>query len=508
MSAASSIAFVTGALTGHRAAMVRRFVAAFGEPGSGRHIVHEAFPVAAPAVDLDTAGYIVSLGVELLESAPTTVRFASQLAELRQGRPGRRGKFVMVGPRLSLTAANADEWIPRTPDEVSGFAWEIANVLLRDDMHQARDLEGFDDLTSRASSVEPSPEAERIARELVEHGPAAFVGAGASFLNALVGRPEIEVDPLPFTPWSALEGDRESAVEVRTLQDALSEAPPDVVFVADTNPLYSETSDRFQEWLAGAGFRVAVSSFLDETAAACNVILAESMSFERFEDAVPAGIGYPVASLQAPLLARTLYDTRSMPDALIAIGKAAGQEDAFAWSSYEAALREAWAGLDISWRDALRQGGYWDLSGSGRRERPASLTDDETQAETVPEGDDPILHVYSSTPLGDGRHAHLPYLQELSDPITGVRWGSVVEIASERALSLGIESGDLVELTGGAGTLTAEAFVTPGIHPDVVAVAAGQGHGAYGRYATGRGVNAFTLLDGGLTRVRLRKVTA
>ena len=83
-------------------------------------------------------------------------------------------------------------------------------------------------------------------------------------------------------------------------------------------------------------------------------------------------------------------------------------------------------------------------------------------------------------------------------------------IATERADALGITSGDLVEVSSEWGTVEAAAFVTPGIHPGVVAIAAGQGHTHNGRYANHRGVNAYSLLgqkpDG--TSVNIRKVSS
>jgi hypothetical protein len=105
------------------------------------------------------------------------------------------------------------------------------------------------------------------------------------------------------------------------------------------------------------------------------------------------------------------------------------------------------------------------------------------------------LHIYPSTAFGDGRSARLPYLQDLADPVTGIRWGSVVEIAEGDARGLGIRSGDTVELTAGDRTVTAPAYVSQGIVPGVVALAAGQGHTASGRHAEGRGVNAYSLLE-------------
>jgi len=105
------------------------------------------------------------------------------------------------------------------------------------------------------------------------------------------------------------------------------------------------------------------------------------------------------------------------------------------------------------------------------------------------------LHIYPSTAFGDGRSARLPYLQDLADPVTGVRWGSVVEIAESDARELGIKSGDTVELTVSDRRLSAPAHVSQGIVPGVVALAAGQGHTANGRHADGRGVNAYSLLE-------------
>ncbi|HJS74397.1 MAG TPA: molybdopterin dinucleotide binding domain-containing protein, partial [Vicinamibacteria bacterium] len=92
----------------------------------------------------------------------------------------------------------------------------------------------------------------------------------------------------------------------------------------------------------------------------------------------------------------------------------------------------------------------------------------------------------------------------LADPVTGVRWGSVVEIAERDAAELGIRSGDAVEIQAGESMLTAPAHVSQGIVPGVVALAAGQGHAANGRHASGRGVNAFALTEGA---IEVRKAT-
>src|SRR4029453_7141226 len=64
-----------------------------------------------------------------------------------------------------------------------------------------------------------------------------------------------------------------------------------------------------------------------------------------------------------------------------------------------------------------------------------------------------------------------------------------------------VQAGDNLTVPTAAGSITAPAYVYLGIQPETVAVALGQGHTAYGRYAQGIGVNAVDALgasfDGG-----------
>ena len=92
------------------------------------------------------------------------------------------------------------------------------------------------------------------------------------------------------------------------------------------------------------------------------------------------------------------------------------------------------------------------------------------------------------------RIAHLPWLQEMPDPLTSAMWSSWVEINPATAAKLGIGDGDIVDVTSAHGTLRSPAVITPGIAPDIVAMPMGQGHTKFTRYATGRGENPAQLL--------------
>ncbi len=96
-------------------------------------------------------------------------------------------------------------------------------------------------------------------------------------------------------------------------------------------------------------------------------------------------------------------------------------------------------------------------------------------------------------------------------------WGSWLEINPQTARQLGIQQGDLVEVSSMAGSIQLPAVLYPGIRPEVVASPLGQGHQGFGRYADRRGVNPLQLIVTpqqpdqqlpvwGGTRVALRRI--
>ena len=101
---------------------------------------------------------------------------------------------------------------------------------------------------------------------------------------------------------------------------------------------------------------------------------------------------------------------------------------------------------------------------------------------------------YISQQFGDGSAAHLPWLQEMPDPLTSAMWSSWVEINPQTAERLHIAQGDVVEISSAHGVVRAPAMMFPGIAPDVIAMPVGQGHERFTRYASGRGANPIAIL--------------
>ncbi|MGH9393194.1 MAG: twin-arginine translocation signal domain-containing protein, partial [Terriglobales bacterium] len=106
--------------TGSLDAVIRQWLAAQGAPPPlyYEHFSHDALRQAmqasygravVPAFQLERAKYIVSFGAEFLETWVSNVQFAGDFAAAHSyGHTRTPARFLAVGPRLSLTAANAD----------------------------------------------------------------------------------------------------------------------------------------------------------------------------------------------------------------------------------------------------------------------------------------------------------------------------------------------------------------------------------------------------------------
>jgi molybdopterin-containing oxidoreductase family iron-sulfur binding subunit len=120
------IACVTPLVTGSLDHLVETWLQALG---GGRRIRYEAVSYASlleanrdvfgisaiPFYNLEQAELILSFGADFLETWLSPVEYARQFAAMRTYRQGSMGRFAYIGPRLSLTAANADEWIAIRP---------------------------------------------------------------------------------------------------------------------------------------------------------------------------------------------------------------------------------------------------------------------------------------------------------------------------------------------------------------------------------------------------------
>jgi anaerobic selenocysteine-containing dehydrogenase len=118
---------------------------------------HQGYPAVwamqglkrAVGYDLAQTRYVLSFGSQWLDHHWSPAQAAETFAALRGGRQAVRPKFVHIEPRLSLTAAKADEWIPIRPGTEGALALGLAHVLLREGLYDREFVEylthGFED---------------------------------------------------------------------------------------------------------------------------------------------------------------------------------------------------------------------------------------------------------------------------------------------------------------------------------------------------------------------------
>ncbi len=498
-----------------------------------------------PEVDFANANYLLSFNANLFETFLSPVRYIYSYGHFRQGRPGIRGKFVHAEPRLSQTASCADEWLPIKPGTEGLLALAMANVIVSEKLYDAsvaQSATGFAEWSAALGSYAPEKVAaeidvpaasiQRVAREFAQRRPSVAIGdsrdvnslLAINALNALVGA---------FgQPGGVLLGADEpgvqasgSALDIHTLMNAMGGNQVKALLVFDTNPLFTlPEAAKLRSALSNVPFVASFASFLDETAAMADLILPSHVPLERWLDDVPEpGVGFPVRTLGQPAVLPR-FDTRDPVDVLIETAKALGGNAATAlpFANAAAAVKESFrsahalqagstvdADFDAFYRKVTAAGGWWNPPAAVTGETAAKLANRPPPAANRVRFVTPIqvsarayageaaqmpflLHVYPSAAFADGRAAHLPWLQELPDPMTSVMWGSWVEINTETAHKLDIQEGDVLTIRSPHGTVELPAFLYPGLRPDVIAIPVGQGHTQYGRYAS-RGANPLQL---------------
>src|SRR5262245_36451800 len=126
--------------------IVERFAAGVGTPNLVSYDPFDPAPIRKamelvtgvsrlPAVDFGNANFLLSFNANLFETFLSPVRNIHAYGHMRQGRPGIRGTFVHAEPRLSQTAACADEWLPIRPGTEGLLALSIAHVIVSEKLY-------------------------------------------------------------------------------------------------------------------------------------------------------------------------------------------------------------------------------------------------------------------------------------------------------------------------------------------------------------------------------------
>ncbi len=527
------IAFITGDVSGHQKVLLGNYMDSLG---SKNHFVYEAaapavvraanlkaYGVEMPRYRIDKAKVVLSFGADFLGTWVSPVHFAQQYAAFRKGVDGQRGVLIQAESKMTLTGANADRWLAVRPGTEGILALGIINALGIATGDVAQLVKDYDKArVSRDTGVEPS-HIDKIAAILRLRSPSLVLAGSAAegyvhgmqnaeainLLNYVLGNVGKTIESPVSVPFPQLAPSKGNTASLKRLNDDLAAGKYKVLFNIATNPVFTApASYKFGDSMAKAGFKVAFAHYLDETALQADLVLPLDSEMEDWGTHVPEYLTETAQiNIQQPLMERLHANTRGMGDILLALVKQRKPEEYKAFDDYYGYLRGAMlqnkgalGGAekddDNFWNDTLSNG-IVKLSGpSSALSGKADVAGLKLPAPREADKEYPLRLIASVTSnLRDGRHTNQPWIQESPDPLTTIVWDSWIEMHPKKAAELGIVEGDIVKVTSRTGSISAQVYVFPGIHPEAVSIPIGRGHEAMGRYAKGYGVNPFSIMD-------------
>ncbi len=518
------VAFVTELITGTRKDLVERWLGALGSKG---HIIYETYAYeglrranqqvfgtdALPTYRIDQADFLISFGANFLETWLSNVQYARQFMVFHQLKEGGKNQFIYVGPRYSLTAANADLWVSVAPPG----QLLVARGLLRAVMDaggggerksQAEALVGGLSLDQVQKETGVGPETiRRMARMLLRSQKPLVLAEGLNCSDPQATQTAVAVNVLcsffPGTRSLIDFGDPSSLAmaaplaQIKELTERMQRGEIDILLLDRANPLFHlPPSWGFQKALQAVPMVVTFSSAPDETSEFARLILPTHTFYESWGDYSPRK---SVRGILQPTMG-PIFDSRPFEDILISTGKKLFGENSFPWKDSYEMLRQSWvwgrkgADAEVFWQETLKRGGVWQGQG-GEAPRttfapaplpsapPSAAPSGHPPSEPQPKPETSFHFItYPTIQFFDGRSANRPFLQELPDPLTQITWGGWVEINPQTAWKNNIKKGDVLTVRSPYGAVQAPAFLYQGIPENVLAMPIGQGHTAAGRY--------------------------
>jgi MoCo/4Fe-4S cofactor protein with predicted Tat translocation signal len=277
--------------------------------------------------------------------------------------------------------------------------------------------------------------------------------------------------------------------DLKSLVADLNAGKVDWLVMLNSNPVYDAPADlEFKTALSEAKISVHLGSHVDETGLEAIWHLPAAHYLESWSD-VRSYDG--TVSIIQPLI-EPLYGGHTAHDVIQAM------LDDPQTSAYTA-VKQTWASelggtgktgdADLNWRKALHSG--WV---DGTAYTAGASTGGATAGSVpTPASKDAFEIIFRPDPnIYDGRYSNVGWLQELPKPITNLSWDNAALVSGATLTKLGVEEGDIVEITVDGRKVKAPIVWAAG-HPDNSAtVHLGYGRTAAGRVGSGEGSTGFS----------------
>lgn len=539
-----NITLVTNPLRGHPGLIASKFASHYGgvhinfdpiEQGILHKTVENIFDQKSlPHLDIGNAKSIMSFGADWLSTWVSPVQYSRFYGSFRS--QSDRGYFIHVDPRMSMTAANADLWLPVKPSYEGDLALGIARIIVEEKLTSEINIEAYKkylspgflngyqlrDVSHRTGL--PEEKIKKAAHIISEKTPAIVFGGGSteahtngSFnlravygLNILLGsvgvtggvlpNPSSEIDDLPASS---------SGASMKEWEEELSHwraGNVDTVIIRGVDLAHGLPNFLgVAEAINNVKNVIVFSTFEDDTTELADLVLPDSTFLESWGTDIPEPApGYPVLSMQQPVV---VSNSRGFADVLLEVseGVIGSTQERMIESTIRTLQNTDTGSVRASdwmlYRKGVQQrGGWWNtnysgnISGSYRESSKTGEVSTFSKTNSLGEGTEFHLIPFVSNSLLNGQLAPTPWAQQNPDPMSTVAWVTWAELNNSEADELNIDEGDILLIKSTSGEIEALAYPHPGVQPGTICIPTGQGNSKKGRYAENRGSNVFAIL--------------
>jgi molybdopterin-containing oxidoreductase family iron-sulfur binding subunit len=524
------VVVLTGALA---SPTTRALVSDFTEGFKAKHVTWEALSnedvsqgqkasygeELVPAFRFDKAQMIVSIDADFLGTWISPTAFTNQFAQGRKDIK-KMNRLVSFDSNYSLTGGNADIRIKIKPsqqlDVVMGLLHEIIiSKGLSSYASNANVKAALAPFSGVAKKLNIEPELfAKVAADLWANKGESLVVAGGlaamtestqelqiavNFLNTVLENDGKTIDSKGGN--SALKGSYQA---MASLIKDMNDGRVKTLIIHRLNPSFVLPAEMgFEEAIRKVKMVLYSGDRVDETGSHADYLIPDNHFLESWNDLELANGVYTICQ---PAI-RPMYDTRSFQLSLMTwafLGKA-GPARLRDYESFYDYLRVYWKsdihpkmakGTDFEdfWQQALQKGYVGDVSKASNASRSFKVDAfTAIKPAKATEGFELVLH--STSQMGDGSLANVPWLHELPDPITKVTWDNYVAVSIATAEKLNLKQGSVVELLVGKKKMELPVYVQPGLHDEVLAVSVGYGRTKAGKVGNNVGQNAFALMS-------------
>jgi len=444
----------------------------------------------SPQYSLDEADVIVSLDADFLSGAtyPGSHKLIRDYAKRRKLADGDKtlNRLYAIESTPTTTGMKAEHRLGLRASEIPAFAAALASAV------------GAAGISAPAYNWTPEQAKylAALAKDLKANAgksvviPGLYqnpsVAASAMAINDALGnvgktvKASVESEGKPFASPDQI-GD------FKALVADLNAGKVDWLIILNSNPVYDAPADLdFKTALGKAKMSVHLGSHVGETGLEAIWHLPAAHYLESWSD-VRSYDG--TVSIVQPLI-EPLYQGHTAHQVIQAM------LDEPMVSAYEA-VRETWkpvlskgGDFEQNWRKVLHagwiEGTAFSVTASTKAGGGGSVP--------TPAAKDAFEIIFRPDPnVYDGRFSNVGWLQELPKPVTNLSWDNAALVSGATLTKLGVEEGDIVELTANGRKVKAPILVAPG-HPDNSAtVYLGYGREAAGRVGSGAGFNAYLI---------------